>query len=63
MNNILFSSTSPQAGAGVPVELIDFTWNGPDNTPAFLVVDYAGALPALIRRCEPLVRSAIGRLE
>src|SRR6185503_9118031 len=31
---------------GDPVEVIDFTWNGPDNTPVFLVVDYAGALPA-----------------
>lgn len=46
--NVLQSSTTVQAGAGDPVELIDFTYNGPDNAPAFLVVDFnsAAAAPA-----------------
>jgi hypothetical protein len=46
LSNILALSTNAQAGAGDPVELLDFTYNGPDNVPARLVVDYAGALPA-----------------
>ncbi len=45
-SNILALSMNAQAGAGAPLELIDFTYNGPDNVPARLVVDYAGALPA-----------------
>jgi hypothetical protein len=46
MNNIIALSTNLQAGAGDPVELIDFVYNGPNNVPARIVVDYAGALPA-----------------
>lgn len=48
LSNVLQSSTTVQNGAGDPVELIDFTYNGPDNAPAFLVVDFnsAGAAPA-----------------
>ena len=45
-SNILALSTNAQSGAGDPLELIDFTYNGPDNVPARIVVDYAGALPA-----------------
>lgn len=45
-SNIIALSTNAQGGAGDPVELLDFTYNGPDNVPARLVVDYAGALPA-----------------
>ncbi len=44
--NILALSMNAQAGTGDPLELIDFTYNGPDNVPARIVVDYAGALPA-----------------
>jgi hypothetical protein len=48
LSNVLQSSTTVQNGAGDAVELIDFTYNGPDNAPAFLVVDFnsAGAAPA-----------------
>ncbi|MEO6462044.1 MAG: S8 family serine peptidase, partial [Candidatus Eisenbacteria bacterium] len=46
MTNIIALSTNAQAGAGDPVELIDFTYNGPNNVPARIIVDYAGALPA-----------------
>ncbi len=46
--NILQASTTVQNGAGDPVELIDFNYTGPDNVPAFLVVDFnsAAAAPA-----------------
>lgn len=46
--NVLQSSTTAQNGAGDPVELIDFTYNGPDNVSASLVVDFnsAAAAPA-----------------
>jgi hypothetical protein len=48
LSNVLQASTTVQNGAGDPVELIDFTYNGPDNVPAFLVVDFnsAAAAPA-----------------
>ena len=48
LSNVLQASTTVQNGAGDPVELIDFTYNGPDNAPAFLVVDFnsAAAAPA-----------------
>ncbi len=45
ISNILAFSANAQAGAGDPLELIDFTYNGPDNVPARIVIDYAGALP------------------
>ena len=45
-SNIIALSTNAQNGTQDPVELIDFTYNGPDNVPARIVVDYAGALPA-----------------
>jgi hypothetical protein len=38
--NVLQSSTTVQNGAGNAVELIDFTYNGPDNVPAALVIDF-----------------------
>jgi hypothetical protein len=46
--NVLQSSTTVQNGAGDAVELIDFTYNGPDNAPAALVVDFnsGAAAPA-----------------
>jgi hypothetical protein len=46
--NVLQASTTVQNGAGDPVELIDFTYNGPDNAPAALVVDFnsGAAAPA-----------------
>ena len=44
--NVLQSSTTVQNGAGDAVELIDFTYNGPDNAPAALVVDFNSADPA-----------------
>jgi hypothetical protein len=45
---VLASSTNLQDGNDDPIEIIDFTWNNADNTPAFLVVDFAsaGAPPA-----------------
>ncbi len=49
--NVLQSSTTVQNGAGDAVELIDFTYNGPDNAAAALVVDFnsTGAAPANMR--------------
>jgi hypothetical protein len=46
--NVLQASTTVQNGAGDPVELIDFTYSGPDNAPAALVVDFnsGGAAPS-----------------
>jgi len=46
--NVLQSSTTVQNGAGDAVELIDFTYNGPDNAAAVLVVDFnsGAAAPA-----------------
>ncbi|MEP7028122.1 MAG: S8 family serine peptidase [Candidatus Eisenbacteria bacterium] len=48
LSSVLQSSTTVQNGAGDAVELIDFTYNGPDNAAAALLVDFnsAGAAPA-----------------